>query len=162
MHDAADLLIRLLADGLVVPIVLLGAWMMVRVPRQARYRLYTRAFMTGITALVLAKTSSLFYHGERPFVATGQAAKAAFLQNGGFPSDHALLVFTITFVVWASTKNVKVSIALLIMSILVGVGRVLALVHTPLDVLGGFVFALIAALLWYRQSFFTLHRKKNY
>lgn len=156
----ADIFIRLLADGLLIPIVLIGAWVMIRLPREGRDRLYVRAFMTGITALIIAKISGFFYHAERPFVVMGAAAKASFLQNGGFPSDHALLAFTITLVVWATTKNVTVSLALLVMSVLLSIGRVLALVHTPVDVLGGAAFAFIAAMLWYGPSLLSVKLRR--
>jgi membrane-associated phospholipid phosphatase len=35
--------------------------------------------------------------------------------------------------------------------VIIGAGRVLALVHTPLDVIGGVIFALFGAL-WYLNS----------
>ncbi len=149
-----DLLIEFIADLLVVPIVFLGAWAMLRLPKTVRYQRITRGLLTGLTALLLAKIASLFYQGERPFVALGLEPKAAYLNNPGFPSDHVLLVFAITFIVWASTKNRRLSGLLLIFSCLVALGRVLALVHTPIDVLGGFACALLAALLWYGRSFF--------
>jgi membrane-associated phospholipid phosphatase len=150
-----DLLIRLMADGLMIPIVLIGGWVMLRVPAVNRQQLYLRAVGTGLTALLIAKTLGMFYHTERPFVVMGVEPKASFLQNGGFPSDHILLVFTITLIVWASTKNVKLSILLLTLSALVGVGRVLALVHTPMDVAGGIFCAAVAASIWYGRSLFT-------
>lgn len=128
---------------------------MLRVPAVNRQQLYLRAVGTGLTALLIAKTLGLFYHTERPFVASGVAPKASFLQNGGFPSDHVLLVFTITLIVWASTKNIKVSVLLLVLSALVGLGRVLALVHTPVDVVGGILCAAIAAFIWYGRSLFS-------
>lgn len=163
MNHLADFFIKLLADWLLVPIVLAGIWAMVRLPlgQTSRYQVYARALMVGLTALTIAKVSSLFYHGERPFIATGHMAKASFLQNGGFPSDHAVFAFTITLVVWASTKNVKVSMALLILSVLVAIGRVLALVHTPADVLGGAACAAVAGLVWYGRSLFDFRRTRG-
>jgi undecaprenyl-diphosphatase len=77
------------------------------------------------------------------------------LPNPGFPSDHSLLVFSVTFIVWATTKNVWLGAGLLLASIAVATGRVLALVHTPLDVAGGFVCALVAVGLIYGRRFFT-------
>lgn len=149
-----------MADGLVVPTVLLGAWAMwARVPKETRWQIYQKAFFTGAVAYILAKIAGFIYRGERPFVASGQAPKASYLQNGGFPSDHVLFVFTITLIVWASTKNVKVSLALLAMSILVGVGRILALVHTPLDVAGGVFFAIVAALIFYGRDLFKADKQ---
>jgi undecaprenyl-diphosphatase len=156
MQSIPDLLIRIMADGLVVPIVLLAAWVLLRLPPAARLERLARGVMVGLIALWLAKILSILYQeGERPFMLLGVDAKAAYLNNPGFPSDHVLFVFCITFVVWASTKNKKWGVTLLVLSTLVAVGRVAALVHTPLDVLGGFVCALAAATAIYGRQFYT-------
>ncbi len=138
-----------------MPIVLIGGIIMLRLPTSQRFQLIARGVMAGLIALLLASIISLLYQdGQRPFEQLGVAAGAAYLNNPGFPSDHALLVFTVTFVVWASTKNKKLGILLFIMSSLVAIGRVIALVHTPADVLGGFACALVAAWLVYGRGFF--------
>lgn len=149
-----DIFIRVIADGLVVPIALMGAWALFFLTKN-RYVVLGWATVAALVALLLAKVASMFYQGERPFLMQGEDAKAAYLNNPGFPSDHALLVFTITFIVWASTKNVKISLVLLGLSILVGVGRVLALVHTPIDVMGGILCALLAVFIVYGAKLFS-------
>ncbi|HWZ65480.1 MAG TPA: phosphatase PAP2 family protein [Patescibacteria group bacterium] len=161
MKTLAHYAVILMADGLLIPIVLLGGWAMYKLPVKVRNHAYLWAIGTGLTAYAIAKTLGMFYKTERPFVANGVAPGASYLKNGGFPSDHALLVFTITLVVWASTKNVKLSLWLLGLSILVGIGRVLALVHTPLDIAGGILCAAIAAMLWYRKSLFTAEKPQS-
>ena len=72
----------------------------------------------------------------------------AYLDNAGFPSDHVLFTTAITLAVWFETRQRKVVIILAVLTALVALGRVIALVHTPLDVTGGFFFACIGAL-WY-------------
>ena len=144
-----DNVIPLIADVLVVPVVLTAAWVMLRLPRDRRWQAIGRGIVVALTALLFAKIAAQFYQGVRPFVELGVDPKASFLPNPCFPSDHALLVFTATFVVWASTKNTKLTLLLLSLSTLVAVGRVLALVHTPIDILGGFMCALLAAFVWY-------------
>lgn len=153
-----DILLKILADWLVVPIALIGAAAMVTLPRVVRYQMICRGLVAGLAALLFAKIGSLFYQGERPFVVLGEEAKAAFLDNPGFPSDHTLLVFTVTFIVWASTKNIPLTLLLLFLSILVAVGRVLALVHSPADVIGGAAFAFLAIWTVYGRSFFSLRK----
>lgn len=150
-----DVMIKIIADYAVMPVVIIGAWVMFSLPRSVMYQRLARGFMAGLTALFIAKVASLLYQGERPFVEMGVDAKASYLNNPGFPSDHVLLVFVITLIVWASTKNVKISIIMLILSCLVAVGRILALVHTPVDVLGGVVCAAVAALAWYGRDLFS-------
>ena len=150
----ADFLIALTADWLVVPIILVAGIVMLRLPSAGRLQKIARGGIVGLTALLFAKTFSLFYQGQRPFEAHGDVPNATYLPNPGFPSDHALLVFTATIVVWVSTKNVKLSVVLLILSILVAAGRVMALVHTPLDVMGGALCAILAAAVWYGRDIF--------
>jgi len=155
MQQLTDIIIRIMADGLVIPIVLIAAWVMLRLPQKERFDRIARGIVAGLVALLGAKLLSLIYQdGERPFMILGVDPKAAYLNNPGFPSDHVLFVFVITFVVWASTKNKPLSLTLLIMSIMVAAGRVLALVHTPLDVLGGFAAALLAVTLVYGRGFY--------
>lgn len=149
-----DLLIRILADGLVIPIVLIGAYaILAKVPKNQRIQSYGRIIMAGLTALLLAKLVGSFWQPDvaRPFVEMGVNAKAAYLDNAGFPSDHVLFSMAITLAVWFETQQRKTAAVLALLTALVALGRVIALVHTPLDVLGGFVFASFGAL-WYFTS----------
>lgn len=147
-----DQIVSLIADFLVVPILLAAAFSILRLPSSKRWQAITRGVVMALTALLFAKIAAQFYQGVRPFVAMGVDPKASFLPNPGFPSDHALLVFVAAFVVWAATRNMKLAVVLFGLSTLVAVGRVLALVHTPADVIGGFVCALLAAFVWYGWS----------
>ena len=154
-----DVLLKIIADYLVIPIVLVGGVMLLLVPARDRYILWVKAVLSGLTALLFAKIIAQFYQGVRPFEQLGVEPGAAFLPNPGFPSDHSLLVFAVVAVVWATTKNKWVSGALLVGAVLVAVGRVLALVHTPLDVIGGALCAIIAAICIYGRQFFTTKRQ---
>lgn len=155
-----NILLRLVADGLVLPIMLTGGVVMLRIVKLHRYQLIVRGVVTGLLALFFASIASLLYQdGQRPFEQLGVDAGAAYLNNPGFPSDHALLVFTVTFVVWASTKNKRLGLVLLALSIMVAAGRVIALVHTPADVVGGFVCAMLAAVCMYGRDFFVVSKK---
>ena len=89
--------------------------------------------------------------GERPFEILGTVAGASYLNNPGFPSDHILFCAAITCAVWFETKQKILTIILVGLTISVGIGRVLALVHTPIDIIGGIIIALIGAL-WYLNT----------
>lgn len=146
-----EIIIRILADGAVIPVVLIGAYALIwKIPKGQRFEAYKRILMAGLTAYLFAKFISIIYQptGERPFEVLGTVAKASFLNNPGFPSDHALFVTAITCAVWFETKQKLITLILVILTIAVCVGRVLALVHTPADVIGGVVVAL-AGSLWY-------------
>lgn len=144
-------LVRLIADGTLVPIVLIGMYTLIfKVPSTGRYAAYCRILMAGLTTYLFAKYLATLYQpvGERPFEILGVAPGAAYLNNPGFPSDHALFAASILFAVWFETRSKLWAGILAILVVLVCVGRVLALVHTPLDVLGGLLAAAVGAL-WY-------------
>ncbi len=143
--------IKLLADGTIIPIVLLGAYaLLFLVPRGHWFESYSRILMAGLTAYLLAKLLGAVYQpsGERPFEILGVSAGASYLNNPGFPSDHALFASVLTLAVWFETRRKGIAIAMAILVVLMCIGRVLALVHTPLDVIGGIVVASVGAL-WY-------------
>lgn len=153
MNDvyAYDVVIRVLADALILAIVLLGAFALLRyVPPGKRWQAYARVAMAGLTALLLAKLVGTIWQPTdvRPFIEQGIEPGAAYLSNAGFPSDHVLLAAAITFAVWCETKRKMMSAMLLVMTLLMGLGRILAFVHTPLDVAGALLFAAVGAV-WY-------------
>jgi len=143
--------IHLIADGAVIPVALIGAYALIaKIPMNKKYEAYCRILMAGLTAFLVAKLLATLYQpaAERPFQLAGVAPGAAYLDNPGFPSDHALFVTAITLAVWFETKSKILTIILAILVVTVCVGRVLALVHTPLDVIGGIIVALVGAG-WY-------------
>jgi membrane-associated phospholipid phosphatase len=153
MTEIIHVLIRLIADGGVVLVVLIGAWALIfKIPNKGRGRFeaYTRILMAGLTSYLIAKFIASIYQPnfERPFEVLGVQPGALYLNNPGFPSDHALFVTAITAAVWFETKLRKTTLLLVVLTVLICVGRVLALVHTPLDVIGGVVIGLVGAV-WY-------------
>jgi len=146
-------LIKLLADGTIIPIVLIAGYaLLFKIPKEERFEAYARIIMAGLTAYLMAKLLGAVYQpsGERPFELLGVSAGASYLNNPGFPSDHALFAAFLTFAVWFEGKQKKLGILLLILTVVMCLGRVLALVHTPLDVIGGIAVAAFGAL-WYFQ-----------
>ncbi len=147
-----DVLIGFMADGLVIIILVLAVGaLLVRTPREDRYDRFTRVFMAGVTSYILAKFIGSLWQPEqlRPFEKLGLDPGAAYLNNPGFPSDHALLAFYLVFAVWFATRSRRLTIWLGGMALAMCMARVLALVHTPLDIAGSLIIALLGAL-WYR------------
>lgn len=146
-------IIKFLADGAVLPIILLAGYaLLFKIPRGQRFEAYCRILMAGLTAYLIAKLLGSIYQpsGERPFEILGVAPGASYLNNPGFPSDHALFTGFLTLAVWFETRKRGIAISLAVLTLLVCIGRVLALVHTPLDVIGGLVVASLGSL-WYLQ-----------
>lgn len=105
--------------------------------------------MAGLTSLVFGKIISLLpIQTARPFVEKGVEAGAAFIDNPGFPSDHALLATVVVLAVYFLTPFRKLSYGLMALVVLMCVARVMALVHTPLDIAGG-ILAGVSGTVWY-------------
>ncbi|MBC7943627.1 phosphatase PAP2 family protein [Candidatus Saccharibacteria bacterium] len=146
-----DTIVRIIADGAVIPVILIGAYMLIfKIPKGHRFEAYCRILMAGLTAYLIAKIVGAVYQPslERPFELLGVQAGASFLNNPGFPSDHALFVTAITCAVWFETKRKVISLVLVGLVLTVCIGRVLALVHTPEDVIFGVIIGLIGSF-WY-------------
>ena len=146
-----DIIIRIAADGAMIPIVLIGAYALVfKIPKERRFKAYAEIVFVGLMTYLLAKLIGSFFQPEtlRPFETAGTTAGASFLNNPGFPSDHTLFATALAAAVWFETKQKVLTWILAGLIVVVAVGRVLALVHTPADVIGGIVIALIASI-WY-------------
>ena len=158
-----QILIKLLADGAIVPVVLLAGYaFLFRVSKSQRPEVYSRILMAGLTSYLIAKLMGSIYQPaiERPFELLGQAAGASYLDNPGFPSDHALFTVFLTLAVFLGFRWRTGAIVMAIFTVLVCIGRVLALVHTPLDIIGGIVAAFIGAL-WYLHGFTMTTTRKS-
>lgn len=144
-------IIKLMADWLMIPVVLIAAYtLLFKIPNSRKIKAYSYIIMAGMTSYLLAQFIASFYQPDilRPFQLLGVSAGASFLNNPGFPSDHMLFLTALVCAVWFETRQKNITIILAILSLLVGIGRVLALVHTPIDVVGGIVIGIFGAL-WY-------------
>lgn len=149
-----DTLVRFLADGLLLIIIavaglLAGYYFLLRhrelIQQKAPY-----AIMAGLTSLLLGKLISLVYQPavSRPYIEQGLSAGASYIDNPGFPSDHVLLGTVIVVMIFALTPFRKTSYLLGGLVVAMALGRVLALVHTPADVIAGATVGIMGGL-WY-------------
>lgn len=144
-------LVSLLADDTLFIIMGVSAVLLLSgVTRRNIVRDYSYAAMAGITSLLIGKLASMLYQpaAARPFMELGQQPGATFINNPGFPSDHMLFASVIVLAVYALTPYRKTAHLLAALTIAMGVSRVLALVHTPLDIFGGIAAALLGGV-WY-------------
>ena len=73
---------------------------------------------------------------------------ASYLGNAGFPSDHVLFAAFLTLAMWYVVRRPMWTLTMALLTLTIAVGRVLALVHSPIDVVGGLAIALLGAV-WY-------------
>ena len=148
-----DILLRFIADGLLIIILVVSGGLTLWAIRRDSSRYLPVIIMAGLSALLAGKLMSLVYQPDaaRPFIEAGVAAGASYVNNPGFPSDHALLGTIAVITLWAvSPRYRSVAYVLGLLVIVMCIGRVVALVHTPLDVIGGAVAAIIGSL-WYKK-----------
>lgn len=135
----AKYLFVLVAIGLVV------AWL--PADRETKKRFVLATVLAGGIAFVLSRIAGHLYYDPRPFVTEHVKPLIPHGPDNGFPSDHALLTMTLTAITYFFNK--KIASLMLILTIAVGVARILAKVHSPLDIGGGWIFGIIGAVCGY-------------
>lgn len=105
---------------------------------------------------VIAKIVSYFYYNPRPFVIDSTVALIAHIPDNGFPSDHTLICAALAAIVYPFNK--KISVLLWILTLMVGLSRVLAGVHHLIDVVGSISIAMLGAA---SVHFIILHASRE-
>ena len=96
-------------------------------------------------AFLTAKILGHLIHTTRPFVTQNSIPLITHAKNNGFPSDHTLLAMTIAAIFFASDK--KTGYIFLILGLVIGLARILAKVHQPVDVMASILIAFAAVFL---------------
>lgn len=122
------------------------AWLRAK-GKDGKVRFAVATILAGVIALALAKLASALYFDPRPFVSEHVTPLISHAPDNGFPSDHALFTMTLTAAVYFFNK--KAAGAMLLFTIIVGIARILAKVHSPLDIGAGWVIGIIGATAGY-------------
>lgn len=118
------------------------AWL--RTTKNLKVQFIVATVIAGAIAFILSRIASKLYYDPRPFVAEHVKPLIAHQTDNGFPSDHALLTGTLTAITYFYNK--KIATAMLVLTVIVGIARVLAKVHSPLDIGVGWAFGIIGAV----------------
>ncbi len=146
-----SLIIKIMADWLLVVIFVMAMYsFLFLVPRKKWWSWAWRIVLVGVLTYGLAKLAGYIYQPEvlRPFEKLGTEPGATYLANPGFPSDHALFAMFLTVAVWVSTRNKIMAGIMATLTVIMSVGRVLALVHTVPDVIAGMVISLVGLFIY--------------
>lgn len=137
-----DTLIIFCAKYLLIFVVLglIGAW--IWAPRDKKLQFFVTTVLSGIVAFGLARLLSSVWYDPRPFVNSHIQPLIQHAADNGMPSDHALFTMTLTVVTWFFSK--KFAFGMLVLTVLVGIARVLAHVHSPVDIIASWVIAVIS------------------
>ncbi len=129
-------------------LVILGlaiAWL--PTDKETKKRFVVATILAGGIAFVISRIASHLYYDPRPFVTEHVKPLIPHAADNGFPSDHALLTMTLTSITYFFNK--KIAGVMLIFTIAIGLARILAKVHSPLDIGGGWVFGIIGSICGY-------------
>jgi len=147
VKDVKTDIIIFLAKYLIFIIAVIGAVYWLKVNKNKKVTLAASVILGVALALVLAKIFSKIYYHPRPFVVKHIRPLVSHGNDNGFPSEHTTAATAMAAVAYLYHR--KLGTGLLVMAILVGLSRIWANVHSPLDILGGFVCGLAGAALGY-------------
>lgn len=133
------------AEYLIFLMIAIAAVMFLLLPEKQKKKTAIFAALVLPFSYLLAKILSFFFYNPRPFVIGNFTPLIAHAADNGFPSDHTLLAAALTVVVYSFSK--KASIFFLIATIFVAMSRVLAGVHSIIDVLGSMFVVLVVSFL---------------
>ncbi|RFU71212.1 undecaprenyl-diphosphatase [Peribacillus saganii] len=144
-HEYLNPVIVFLAEYMVyfLGVALLISWF----SRTNRNRLMViNAVLALIIAEIAGKIAGQFYSNYQPFAELENVNLLIEKSVGNsFPSDHAILFFSVCFSFWLFRK--KEGCLLLLLAILVAFSRIYVGVHYPADVAAGALLGVLSALL---------------
>jgi undecaprenyl-diphosphatase len=145
-----DSLIIFGAKYLFIAVVLLWILSWQQANQKSKKQIIVATVAAIVIAVIFDKIASKLYYDPRPFVTNHIKPLVAHAADNGFPSEHTL--FSMTLAVTILCFRPKLGWAAVVIALIVGIARVAAHVHTPIDIAGGSLIGLIAGYLGYLLS----------
>ena len=101
------------------------------------------AVISAFTAWLISKFLKDSFAVPRPYVTNGFTPLAGNFSDGSFPSNHTAAAFAISVSLFLHKH--KWGVSLIIVSLAIGISRILGGVHYPLDILGGIAIGSLVA-----------------
>jgi len=118
------------------------------------------ALLAGLIAWVIAFLIKHFFPTLRPFMVNGGEIDVLIRPtDSAFPSEHTTLAFSLAVTIFMHDR--KVGFWYLLGALFIGISRVLANVHYPLDILGGAFIGTLVAVVVEKTHMFKLLGKKS-
>lgn len=105
----------------------------------------TTAAAATLARLVLTELIRFFYHHPRPYITLTVHQLLPSENSYSFPSGHASLFFAVSTVIYA--YNRKLGTFFFVASFVMGLARIAAGIHFPLDIAGGAVVGVISGFI---------------
>lgn len=140
----ASVLIWLMFFGLIVLWVIDG---------KIRKETVVHAIISCFFAWVISEGIKYLFPTLRPFQLQNIVPLTATIPgDGAFPSSHTAVAFALSTTILKHDK--KVGVLYLIMSGLVGIARIMAYVHYPIDIFAGAILGVIVSTMVSKKHFF--------
>lgn len=118
------------------------------------------ALAAGLTAWIVAQVIKLVFPTLRPFAVDGGEIGVLITPIGSaFPSAHTAMAFSLAVTIFL--HDGKVGWFYLIGALIVGVARVVANVHYPVDILGGALIGTFVAIVVEKTHMFRFFEKRK-
>ena len=119
------------------------------------------ALIASFLAWMIAQIIKRLLPYPRPFLINGKPPLTITSEtDGSFPSAHAALAFGLATTIWLHDR--KVGWLYLILACVIGIARVLANVHFPVDILGGDLVGIITSFAVEKIHFKNLFKKGRF
>jgi undecaprenyl-diphosphatase len=135
------------ASKLHIFIVLASALFFVLLSKERKIVFAYNALIALPIAFLLGRLANLFISSPRPFVVENIQPLIVHIPDNGFPSEHTLLVATISALVYTEHKIIGFILGILALS--VGLARVQANVHHGIDIVGSITIAVASVCISY-------------
>ncbi len=143
MTASFDLIIILVAKyAIVIPVLLVAAEI---VRRRVFARDLSEAALGGTLTIGLVKLGGALYSHQRPFTLLHIRPLITHVADNAFPSDHLAACGLAAVFLWP--RNRIWSAVAIAAAVVLGFARVLAKLHWPADIVGGFTFGAVGGLL---------------
>ena len=154
-----DSIIIFCAKYLFIAVLLLYLAALWQASPKYRKQLLLGFVAAGAVALLLDKLGGKLYYDPRPFVTHHIKPLIDHAADNGFPSEHTVLTFTIGALLVAFRP--KLGALTLLLALIVGISRVAAHIHSPIDIIGGILSGIIAGTAGYYVSQKFVPSKKD-
>ena len=102
-----------------------------------KWREIVLVFFSGIFAWIIAYVLKIIIHIPRPFMQFGNVHALLSESDFSFPSGHATFYMALAVALYLSHK--KAGYLFILFAFIIGIARIMAGVHFPIDILCGFI-----------------------
>lgn len=136
-------------------ILIIGLFVLWVIDGKIKKEQVIHAVFASFTAWVITEAIKNFFPTIRPFLLNGENPLTITVPgDGAFPSSHSALAFSLAVTIFMHDR--KVGAYYLIAAFLIGIARIAAHVHYPIDILGGALLGTLVAVFVEKIHLFKL------